>query len=363
MRNKFFPPGYANGWHAVCNAEDIRNRQVKTVHALGTDMVAFRGDDGKAGVLHAFCPHLGAHLGEGGWVEGNSLVCPFHNWAFEAGGKCTNIPYMRKDINVPERAKTQSYPVREILGQIFIWFHAEPEHADEPLWELTGSEDLEEDIQSGKWYYALMRNMEFEQHSCEMAMNSADQYHFDTLHAPFPIPFIEKFVTGKHRIKAKYEEGLVRGKYVEKKELASITENTDGLYFFGNKRFPVPFSEFAASRVHATVTFEGPSIVHFEIKTPFGDMRQVKTILSIEPYKQYVESRWYAQRTIPRVLVHFFALIGARALEQDRQVWESKIWRHKPMLVPGDGPFPAFMRWYSQFYSDNSTKLCHSLEW
>ena len=28
--------------------------------------------------------------------------------------------------------------------------------------------------------------------------------------------------------------------------------------------------------------------------------RKVKTILPIEPFKQYVEARWYAQRSVPR---------------------------------------------------------------
>ena len=37
-----------------------------------------------------------------------------------------------------------------------------------------------------------------------MAMNSADQYHFDSLHGPLPIPMIEKFVYGIHKISVEY---------------------------------------------------------------------------------------------------------------------------------------------------------------
>ena len=43
-----------------------------------------------------------------------------------------------------------------------------------------------------------------------------------------------------------------------------------------------------------------------------------------------------------------------KALEQDRKVWENKIFRERGMLVAGDGPFPAFIRWYKGFYSENS---------
>jgi hypothetical protein len=34
------------------------------------------------------------------------------------------------------------------------------------------------------------------------------------------------------------------------------------------------------------------------------------------------------------------------------------------MMMSGDGPFPAFIRWYWQFYSDGSKALEKStLEW
>ncbi|WP_369123002.1 Rieske 2Fe-2S domain-containing protein [Streptomyces viridochromogenes] len=28
-------------------------------------------------------PHLGTHLGCGGWVDGENIVCPFHRFAFD----------------------------------------------------------------------------------------------------------------------------------------------------------------------------------------------------------------------------------------------------------------------------------------
>ena len=51
------------------------------------------------------------------------------------------------------------------------------------------------------------------------------------------------------------------------------------------------------------------------------------------------------------------SVVGATALDQDRQVWENKTYHKKPMLVAGDGCFPAFMRWYGQFYSASSQSL------
>lgn len=279
---------FISGWHCVCSAEDLKNGAIKSISALGTHMVAFRGEDGKVGVLHAFCPHLGAHLGEGGTIDGNLLVCPFHKWSFDVDGKCQKIPYMKPagrsdcaQATVPPRAKTKAYVVREVLGLVLIWFHAEPEHAHTPLYEPDVFSDLQRGIEDKTYYYALMRTMEFEQHSCEMAMNSADQHHFDTLHSPFPIPIVEKFVTGVHKIEAEYGKGIVEGEVVERAELTLFKEKTEGLYFFGNKKYPVWGSEKSSQEVDTTVIFEGPTIVHFMIDTPLGRLRQVQIYLRL----------------------------------------------------------------------------------
>jgi phenylpropionate dioxygenase-like ring-hydroxylating dioxygenase large terminal subunit len=79
-------------------------------------MVAFRGTDGRAGVLDAFCPHLGTHLGHGGTVDGNNLKCPYHSWEFDADGKCHSIPYCSKDMSKSTRINAKKYEIRELLN-------------------------------------------------------------------------------------------------------------------------------------------------------------------------------------------------------------------------------------------------------
>jgi len=60
-------------------------------------VAVFRGDDGKAYVVDAYCPHLGANLGVGGRVVGGCIECPFHGWQFRGeDGKCVKIPYAEK---------------------------------------------------------------------------------------------------------------------------------------------------------------------------------------------------------------------------------------------------------------------------
>ena len=67
-----------NGWFAVAFSRDLVAGDVQAIHYFGQDLVLFRGRDGAARVLDAYCPHVGAHLGEGGLahcVGGGEACC------------------------------------------------------------------------------------------------------------------------------------------------------------------------------------------------------------------------------------------------------------------------------------------------
>lgn len=69
------------------------------VPVSGVQLAVFRGEDGQAHVLDAYCPHLGANLAVGGRVLGGCLECPFHSWIFQGSdGKCVKIPYTEKGL-------------------------------------------------------------------------------------------------------------------------------------------------------------------------------------------------------------------------------------------------------------------------
>lgn len=138
------PPAYPNGWFSVLESDQLKVGEVKYASVLGENLAVFRGEDGSAHVLDAYCPHLGANIGVGGKVIGNCVQCPFHGWVFRGeDGKCTSIPYATK---VPEQAKIKSWPCVEKNGHIYIWYHAE---GIEPNWVI---EDIEE-IENNTWTY------------------------------------------------------------------------------------------------------------------------------------------------------------------------------------------------------------------
>jgi len=348
-RARKFPPAYPNGWVRVCSTADLQNKKIHCISALGRELIAFRGKDNKVGVLDAYCPHLGAHLGKGGVVTETGMVeCPFHKWQFDTDGKAVEIPYCRTEV--PSRAKTKAYHVREHLGMVFIWFHAE-EESQEPDWEL----EFHEDCLNDRFYFVTSRQAVFNQHVLEMHMNSADYFHFQTLHRPLPLPIFEHFLFGQHELKADYFS--VKGK----EHVSFFEEKMLKVMLFG-KVSVAP--AWLLRNITVKVTFEGPTIVHFSVKTIFGEMRMIKTLLPVAPFKLYVEARWWAEKSVPRALCYIMSILAYRALEQDREVWENKQFHNTPMLVSGDGPFPAFKRYYNQFYSENSKTLSKDeLDW
>ena len=77
------------GWYAVSLSHELAVGEVKPVEYFNRELVVFRTEGGEAKVLDAYCPHLGAHLGHGGTVKGESIACPFHGWQFNGEGECT----------------------------------------------------------------------------------------------------------------------------------------------------------------------------------------------------------------------------------------------------------------------------------
>ena len=116
MTDRAAPP-IPNGWYAVAWSKEIEPGGVKRVYAFEKELVVFRTESGKATIFDAYCPHLGAHLGEGGTVVGENLRCPFHHWQFDTGGSCVGIPYAKR---VPPKARVGTWPVVECAGMVFV---------------------------------------------------------------------------------------------------------------------------------------------------------------------------------------------------------------------------------------------------
>jgi len=81
----------------------VGRRQESAEHLVvlsGKNLAVFRGEDGRAHALDAYCCHNGANLAVGGLVKGSCVECPFHGWLFRGDdGKCTHIPYCERSAS------------------------------------------------------------------------------------------------------------------------------------------------------------------------------------------------------------------------------------------------------------------------
>src|SRR5689334_508188 len=106
------------GWFCVATSAEVPRGAVRTITFMGEPRVLFRTASGAPGLADAYCPHLGAHLGQG-VVEGETLRCPFHAFRFEPGGACV-AAYGGKP---PPRLRARTLPLREQHGLLLAWYH------------------------------------------------------------------------------------------------------------------------------------------------------------------------------------------------------------------------------------------------
>ncbi len=116
------PKGYEQTWYALGLSSDLAPGQIIGKDFLDGKVVMWRGVDGTASVMSAFCRHLGADLSIGCVVE-NEIRCAFHHWQYGADGKCTKIPVTDK---IPAKARVFKFPTAEKWGLIWAFNGLEP---------------------------------------------------------------------------------------------------------------------------------------------------------------------------------------------------------------------------------------------
>jgi phenylpropionate dioxygenase-like ring-hydroxylating dioxygenase large terminal subunit len=116
----------ASGWYVALPSAELR-RKPRQATLFGNAYVAWRGDDGRAHVQSAVCPHAGAAL-YGGKVVGGTLECPFHRWRFDDSGACVSVPGRRP----PARAAVTPLPTRECSGYVWVWYGSGPPRYEPP---------------------------------------------------------------------------------------------------------------------------------------------------------------------------------------------------------------------------------------
>lgn len=311
-RPRFPLPRYPTGWFLVGWSRDVEPEQAIPLKYFGRDLVMFRTKDGEVSVLDAFCPHLGAHLGHGGKVDGDTIVCPFHAWEFNGKGECTKVPYAKK---IPPKATLQTWTVRENAPFIWVWFDID---GREPLWEMPATPEFSSD----EWSEPYTKQWRIRTHQQEMAENAVDSAHFKYLHGTQNLPVAEVKLDGPvlHMVTP---ADMITPKGGVKGQIESISYG----FGMGLTRFTGLVDTLLAGCV-ATIDEE------------YVDVRFTFTVKKI------------GSASITTGVGKAFVKEISRQLEQDTPVWENKIHFERPVLCDGDGPIGLYRRWCKQFYPE-----------
>jgi phthalate 4,5-dioxygenase oxygenase subunit len=90
------------------------------VRILGEDLVLFRDDKGRAGLLGIHCSHRGTDLSYGR-VEDGGLRCLYHGWLYDIEGRCLEQPGEPWGGEQRAAIRHPAYPCREAGGVIFTY--------------------------------------------------------------------------------------------------------------------------------------------------------------------------------------------------------------------------------------------------
>src|SRR5437016_14226039 len=92
----------------------------KPLKILGEDLVLFRDDQGRPGLLGLHCSHRGADLSYGR-LEDGGLRCIYHGWLYDINGRCLEQPGEPAGSTFNEKIRHTAYACFERAGAIFAY--------------------------------------------------------------------------------------------------------------------------------------------------------------------------------------------------------------------------------------------------
>jgi len=108
-------------WQPVALAEELpAGGAPLTVRILGEDLVLFRDDKNRPGLLGIHCSHRGTNLSYGR-VEDGGLRCLYHGWLYDIDGRCLEQPGESGCGEHRDAIRHPSYPCEEKGGAIFTY--------------------------------------------------------------------------------------------------------------------------------------------------------------------------------------------------------------------------------------------------
>jgi phenylpropionate dioxygenase-like ring-hydroxylating dioxygenase large terminal subunit len=306
-------PPYPTGWYAIGLGSELAPAAVISHRFMGEDLVVYRTRSGIVRAVEPYCAHLGAHLGYGGWVDGELIVCPFHSFAYDANGACVRTGYGTKP---PAQARLAHRLVRELNGLLLIWHGAGAPSWDVPELDLEG------------WTAIKCRRYVLRDHPQEVTENSVDLGHFAIVHGYRNVRMLRDAATDGAYLSTAYsaEQPLLR---------------TTVAFEFETQIFGLGYS-----LVHVRVRRPELQARLWVLPTPIDERR---VTLRLAASVRMRARRTPASHAVDFVLKQLVLSGFAWSAKQDFPIWENKQYRERPALAIGDGPIGLYRRWARQF--------------
>lgn len=279
--------------------------------------------------MDAHCPHLGAHLGLGGTIVGDSIRCPFHGFCFDRDGTCVATGYGGA---VPSGLSAATWPVVETDGAIFVWHHTKGlgPTFELPHFDPTGYGGL------------VNRSYQLRDHPQETTENSVDLGHFAVVHGYRNVELIKEVHT--------------RGAYLNIGY--SARRPLRPLGSFGPRvetgfQYDIHIHGLGYSQVDVTIPGLGLEARLLVLATP-RDLETIDLRLGLrlkDPQERTAMLRLLPARLVSAGATRFILNGFAGDATQDFPIWENKVYVDSPRLARGDGPIGLYRNWAGQFYS------------
>jgi 3-ketosteroid 9alpha-monooxygenase subunit A len=306
---------FATGWYLVKWSAELATGEVVPLRYFGRHFVLYRSAAGLPVLLDAHCPHLGAHLGHGGRVEGEDIVCPFHAWRFGSSGRCTSVPYASR---IPPRACVRAYPTREHSGMILGYFGPE---GSAPDYEVPCMDELG----APGWTSLEKAEIEVATQAREVVENIADRAHFLPVHHT-RIDDFEVIIDGPRAT----QRTLGKGRNLKGEKIV----------------------------VETVATYHGPAVQFTRLSWAFP-MVLINAHVPIDKDRlllRFGVSLHAGEGVdLPRGVIEAHVAAARDGYFQDVAIWEHKCWRDTPVLADGDGPIMKIRKWYGAFLPEPAT--------
>jgi len=343
-------PPFPNSWFHLAPLSEFKKDEIRSFKFLGHDIIAFKTGDDSITVMDAYCPHLGAHLGRDAKGRNNRLKngcveCPYHRLTFDAQGTCVKGT---SRTSVP-KAKVFTWETEIVEGLVFVYHHKDKLPSTWKVSEFFRPE--------GTWSRPYMSYQGVHPiHPQDAAENSVDTLHFRTLHRFDQVDQITEAVADRQHFYQTLHIGKmgILPKFMRNVPIYSVVkEAAVGVGFpMAHNRFH-PIGLQVNHLVFLTPIDETSTNFWFYFQVSFSEvkvprfLRRQKERLDRhlnKHVKRAVDGAVY--RAAYTALSPMFVFINS----QDLDIWSTKSYCEKPIVLGDDGNIHLFRKWSKQFY-------------